>query len=79
MRQGTERVLRNFSLHLPDINGEVHFAVSAVASPSNPQPQFRGELGVLRCMVDRSFVPLDGLRMLIPGQTFSTSIAIEFG
>jgi peroxiredoxin len=35
MRQGAERVLRNFSLHLPDINGEVHFAVSAGASPND--------------------------------------------
>jgi signal transduction histidine kinase len=32
MRLGIERALRNFSVHLPDVNGEVSFAVESVES-----------------------------------------------
>jgi signal transduction histidine kinase len=32
MRLGIERALRNFSIHLPDVNGEVSFAVESVES-----------------------------------------------
>ena len=32
MRLGIERALRNFSVHLPDVNGEVSFAVESVDS-----------------------------------------------
>jgi signal transduction histidine kinase len=64
MRQGAERVLREFSLHLPDINGEVRFAISAVASGSELEERLATHMPPDILLLDHKLPDTTGLEIL---------------
>jgi signal transduction histidine kinase len=64
MRQGAERVLRNFSLHLPDINGEVRFAISAVATGSELEKRLATDKPPDILLLDHKLPDTTGLEIL---------------
>lgn len=64
MRQGAERVLRNFTLHLPDINGEVRFAIRAVASGAELEERLATDRPPDILLLDHKLPDTTGLELL---------------
>jgi two-component system, sensor histidine kinase and response regulator len=64
MRQGAERVLRDFSLRLPDIDGEVRFTVSAVATGSELEERLATDLVPDILLLDHKLPDTTGLEIM---------------
>jgi len=63
MRQGAERVLREFALELPDINGEVRFAVKTAATGKELEEKLAaGQTDIL--LLDHKLPDITGLDIL---------------
>jgi signal transduction histidine kinase len=64
MRQGADRVLRSFSLRLPDIDGEVRFAISAVATGSELEKRLATDKPPDILLLDHKLPDTTGLEIL---------------